>query len=218
MDTSFHAEGWPAQLTAQQIMEELVSQRVESWKAKQEKVPDPEVAAKIIAMCWDYDSLPLSGPGCLMCDKNGEYTYVTYDSVSRGALPADLQQRIDVLDRWLRDSKNNTVLRELDKMMEKKMDDECFYEFLDGGSPQRVDFHGKVSHSYSLSRPGDRFDQPKTDQDTCQIPPNREGLERSRRVPDRSAPLVFSIRHHKHKRVRERRDGVALPELGLHRT
>jgi hypothetical protein len=163
MDTSSRAEGWPAQLTLPQIVEELVSHRVERWKAGQETVRNPEAAAKTAAMCWDYDSLPLNGPGCLIAEPEGGYAYVPYnDNVSREILPTDLRGRMEMLDRWLRDRENAPILPRLDKFTEKKVNDECFYEFLDGGSAERVDFHGKVSYSSSLSlgRP-DRFDNRK---------------------------------------------------------
>ncbi|KAK4106466.1 hypothetical protein N658DRAFT_502927 [Parathielavia hyrcaniae] len=143
MDSSTPADFDPVSATVPQIMEEFVSQRVKRWKARQENVPDRELAAVIGAMCWDNDFLPRRGPGCLLPDGRGGHAYVPYDERREG-LPADLQQRIDILNRWVRNPENAPALRKLDKLLEKEVNEKCFWEFLDGGSAERVDFHGKA--------------------------------------------------------------------------
>lgn len=111
--------------------------------AKQRKMPNRELAAQIVAMCWDHDFLPQAGPGCLMSGCNGGYVYVPYDE-SREGLPLDFQNRINELERWFKNPANGSVLRKMDKILEKEVNEKCFWEFLDGGNASRIDFHGKV--------------------------------------------------------------------------
>lgn len=144
MDNSSTLKSAPVRLTPQQAMEEFISQRVSRWQAKQEKVLDRELAAQIVAMCWDYGSLPRKGPGCLLPDHKGGYVYVPYDD-SRDGLSPELEERIEKLERWLRDPVNTPALRLMDKVLEKEVNEKCFWEFLDGGNASRIDFHGKAS-------------------------------------------------------------------------
>ncbi|KAK4252346.1 hypothetical protein C7999DRAFT_27073 [Corynascus novoguineensis] len=106
-------------------------------------MPNRELAAQIVAMCWDHDSLPQAGPGCLMPGFNGGYFYVPYDE-SREGLPLDLQDGINKLERWFKDPANGPIMRKMDKMLEKEVNKKCFWEFLDGGNASRIDFHGKI--------------------------------------------------------------------------
>ena len=144
MDNSLRPAGGPVRLTPQQAMEEFISQKVSRWRAKEEKVPDRNLAAQIIAMCWDYGSLPRKGPGCLLPDHKGGYVYVPYDD-SRDGLAPELEERMEKLERWLRDPTNTPALRLMDKILEKEVNEKCFWEFLDGGNASRIDFHGKAS-------------------------------------------------------------------------
>ncbi|KAL2201232.1 hypothetical protein P885DRAFT_73581 [Corynascus similis CBS 632.67] len=106
-------------------------------------MPNRELAAQIVAMCWDHDFLPQAGPGCLMSGCNGGYVYVPYDE-SREGLPLDFQNRINELERWFKNPANGSVLRKMDKILEKEVNEKCFWEFLDGGNASRIDFHGKI--------------------------------------------------------------------------
>ncbi|KAK4149212.1 hypothetical protein C8A00DRAFT_19071 [Chaetomidium leptoderma] len=142
MNGPFRVEGGPVRLTLQQIMDEFISQRVKRWKAKQVNVPNRELAARIAAMCWDYDSLPGLGPGCLLPDHKGDYVYIPYDD-SRDDLPPDPEDRMAMADHWFTNPANTKLLQQADKMLEKQVNDKCFWEFLDGGSAARLDFHGK---------------------------------------------------------------------------
>jgi hypothetical protein len=131
---------------AKQMIEAFVSLRIAHWKAKKRIITDGEVAAQIAALGWDYDSLPEQGPGCLLHDREaeGEYVYVPYDDRREG-LPPDILQRAIVLDHWERHAANSAVILQMDRLLEKEVDDKCFWEFLDGGDASGVDFHGKVS-------------------------------------------------------------------------
>ncbi|KAL2169666.1 hypothetical protein VTG60DRAFT_5805 [Thermothelomyces hinnuleus] len=120
MESLFKVDGENVQLTLQRLIEESISQRVTRWKTKQEKIPDRELAAQIIAMCWSHDALPSAGPGCLMPDTKGGYVYVPYDET------------------------NGPIVRKMDKLLEKEVNEKCFWEFLDGDNASRIDFHGKI--------------------------------------------------------------------------
>ncbi|KAL2181600.1 uncharacterized protein P884DRAFT_274094 [Thermothelomyces heterothallicus CBS 202.75] len=143
MESLFKVDGENVQLTLQRIIEESISQRVTGWKIKQKKIPDRELAAQIVAMCWGHDSLPSAGPGCLMPDTKGGYVYVPYDE-SRDGLPPPLEERIDKLERWFRNPANGPTVREMDKLLEKEVNEKCFWEFPDGDNASRLDFHGKL--------------------------------------------------------------------------
>ena len=152
MDNSLQVEGDPARLTPQQIIEELISERVNRWMTKQITVPNRELAAELVAMCWDYDFIPETGPGCLLPDHMGGYIYVPYDE-GRDDIPDELQHRSDTLDHWAKDPANAPALRKIDKLMEKEVNATCFWEFLDGGNASRIDFNGKVSYPSSPTFP-----------------------------------------------------------------
>ncbi|KAH6849768.1 hypothetical protein B0I37DRAFT_352332 [Chaetomium sp. MPI-CAGE-AT-0009] len=106
-------------------------------------------------MSWDYDSLPREGPGCLITDHKGGYVYAPYDE-SREGLPRELEDRIDKLEHWFKDPANLPMLRQMDQILEREVDDKCYWEFLDGGSASRIDFHGKIKMlaKYRLSQSG----------------------------------------------------------------
>jgi hypothetical protein len=160
MDISLRAEGDPAQLTPQQIIEELISERVNRWMTKQITVPNRELAAELVAMCWDYDFIPETGPGCLLPDHMGGYTYIPYDE-SRDGLPDELRHRADTLDHWAKDPANAPALRKIDKLLEKEVNATCFWDFLDGGNASRIDFNGKVSQLPILPNPPtNQLDEP----------------------------------------------------------
>lgn len=144
MDNSFRVEIDPARLTPEQMIEALIQERVDRWTARQVTMPDRELAVQLAAMWWDYDLLPASGPGCLLPDRMGGYIYVPYDE-DRHGLPAELLHRMDMLENWTRNPVNAPALRQIDKLLEKEVNDTCFWEFLDGGNASRIDFNGKVS-------------------------------------------------------------------------
>jgi hypothetical protein len=54
-------------------------------------------------------------------------------------------ERFEKLGRWIKDRKNRPTIFQMDTLLEKYVDEMCFWEFLDGGDASRVDFHGKVS-------------------------------------------------------------------------
>ena len=126
----------------ERIIEEFVSQRLLCWMAKKERVPDRSVPAKIVAMCWDFGSLPERGPGCLVANRKGGYVYVPYDDSKEGITP-ELEARVEKLARWCR--ANHSAVVRMDKMLEKEVAEKCWWEFLDGGNASCVDFHGKAS-------------------------------------------------------------------------
>ncbi|KAK3302194.1 uncharacterized protein B0T15DRAFT_505249 [Chaetomium strumarium] len=128
---------------ARQMIEEFISLRIAHWKTKQRRITDREVAAQIAALCWDYDSLPDQGPGCLLPDRQGGYVYVPYDGRREG-LPPDILRRALSLDHWEKNPANCPVILQMDKLLEKEVDEKCFWEFLDGGNASGVDFHGKI--------------------------------------------------------------------------
>jgi hypothetical protein len=144
MGDAVSAEGGSGQLTLEQAMEEFISQKVSRWWTKQEKVADKELGAQIVAMSWDYASLPPKGPGCLLPDHKGGYVYVPYDD-SREGLPPELEERAAKLDNWFKNPANTPTLRRMDKVLENEVNEKCWWEFLDGGSAARLDFHGKAS-------------------------------------------------------------------------
>jgi hypothetical protein len=144
MDSSFRVEGGPVRLTLQQLLEEFIRQRINRWKAKQKVITDRELVAQMVAMSWDYDSLPREGPGCLMPDHKGGYVYIPYDESSEGLTP-DLEDRIDKLNHWFKNPANGSIVRQMDKILERQVNDQCFWDFLDGGNASRIDFHGKAS-------------------------------------------------------------------------
>jgi hypothetical protein len=144
MDSSSRVEGGLVGLTPEELIQEFISLRIDRWRSKEKEVPDQELAAQLFAMSWDYDSLPPEGPGCLMSGGRTGYLYVPYDD-SREGLPPEIEARINMADRWLGNPANAPVLREMDKIMKRQVDDCCFLEFLEGGNASRVDFLGKVT-------------------------------------------------------------------------
>lgn len=129
----------------QQMIEEFVSVRILRWQAKQVKVPDREIAAQVAAMSWNFNFLPRGGPGCLLPEPNTDsgYIYVPYDE-RVDHLPPEVMKRIEKLNDWFKDPANGPIVRQMDKLLEREVDDKCFWEFLDGGSAERIDFLGKV--------------------------------------------------------------------------
>lgn len=145
MDSSSQVEGDPVGLTPEQFIQELVSLRVDRWRSKQKEVPDEELVAQLVALSWDYDSLPPEGPGCLISGGSTGHIYVPYDD-SREGLPPEINDRIDKVNRWIADPANAPTLRKMDKILRRQVDNSCFLEFLDGGNASRIDFIGKVTH------------------------------------------------------------------------
>ena len=149
MDAPAQAAGDPAQEDddslrpmLEKIIKELVSQRLLCWMAKKEKITDQALGAQIFAMCWDFGSMPDQGPGCLIPNPKGGYAYVPYDDSTEGVGP-ELEARVERLGRWC--GENHAGVERMDKMMEKEVDERCWWEFLEGGDASGVDFHGKVS-------------------------------------------------------------------------
>lgn len=144
MDSSSRVEGGLVGLTPEQLIQEFISLRIDRWRSKKKDVPDQELAAHLFAMSWNYDSLPPEGPGCIMAGGSTGHIYIPYDD-SRSGLPPEIEARIDMVDQWLGDPANAPVLRGMDQIMRRQIDDYCFSEFLEGGNASRVDFLGKVT-------------------------------------------------------------------------
>ncbi|KAH6624823.1 hypothetical protein B0J18DRAFT_191995 [Chaetomium sp. MPI-SDFR-AT-0129] len=133
--------------TILEIKEELISQVLTLWTSHQYPIPDPAIAAEMAAMSWDYDSLPASGPGCLMKltrTQEGEYVYMPYDDNMDGMEEA-MVARVEKTAEWMRDPENGAAIRRLDGVLEREVDENCFWELLEqGGGAERVDRIGKV--------------------------------------------------------------------------
>ncbi len=188
----------PLQLTLEEAMEELIEHRISRWWTKQEKVPDARLAAEIVAMCWDFDSLPQRGPGCLLPDHKGGHIYVPYDDSKEGLSP-ELIAQSEKLDKWIKTPANAPILREMDEVLEKMVDEKCWWEFLgERSNASRVDFHGKASVLPSLVEEMTNAAD-DADQDSRQIQTDGKGR---RRLAPRPRPPAVQVRRHGCHRVR----------------
>ncbi|KAJ4304351.1 hypothetical protein N0V88_001964 [Collariella sp. IMI 366227] len=113
------------------------------------------VAAELVGMSFDYNHLPVQGPGCLMPNRKGGYSYVPYTN-PKDEKPFHLDERVKMINQWLQNAENCHTLAEVDKTMENEINDKCFFEFLDGGDASRLDFYGKVNMlaKYRLMKDG----------------------------------------------------------------
>lgn len=132
----------PPSYTPEGIKNELVTQRVMVWQAKQREVGDNERAMEMAAMSF----YPKDGPGCLMARDNGDYLFVPYDD-NREGLPAELLWRIQTLRRWQSNPANAQTLSQVVKLMEDEINEKCVFEFLHGGDASQLDYDEKVSPS-----------------------------------------------------------------------
>ena len=150
MDQLFQLDGGTTQLTLPQFMDEMITQKLRCWRAAQEKIPDGRLAEQIMAMCWGgSDGNVLKEPGCLLPDHHkGGYVFVPYNEGEH--LSPELVAGKERLERALQDKANAALARRMDKALEREVNEKCFWEFLDGDSAARVDFHGKVSRNPPL--------------------------------------------------------------------
>ncbi len=129
---------------AAQIKDAFVKERMNRWRLEAETLDEQGLLEKMTQMTF-YS--PLSPqPGLIIPNLHGGYEYIPLErgDVLRPNIPEDHMAKINQLRLFHNNPSNAQVIKEVEKEMDKEIEEKCFWEFLDDGDASGMGFLTKV--------------------------------------------------------------------------